>query len=126
MNIKISSYFTDIATTPKQKWTDWYTLQSASLLRSGVRRKLSRSVLKPSVGGNIPRLGQQSVEFSISLYAKVDPDEDADAVAEFLWHQAKNSVKAQAAPVLESVNYRAQMQHKVGGLAVEPGDLKDF
>lgn len=68
----------------------------------------------------------ESVEFSISLYAKVDQDEDAEAVTEFLWQQAKNSVKAQAAPVLKSVNYKCQIQHKVGGLAVEPGDLEDF
>lgn len=68
----------------------------------------------------------ESLELSISLYAKVDPDEDPDAVAEFLWHQAKNSVKAQAAPVLKSVNYKCQIQHKVGGLAVEDGDLEEF
>ena len=68
----------------------------------------------------------ESLELSISLYAKVDLDEDAEAVAEFLWQQAKNSVKAQAAPVLKSVNYQCKMQHKVGGLAVEPGDLEDF
>lgn len=68
----------------------------------------------------------ESLELSISLYAKVDADEDAEAVAEFLWQQAKNSVKAQAAPVLKSVNYKAQMQHKVGGLAVEDGDLEEF
>ena len=68
----------------------------------------------------------ESLELSISLYAKVDPDEDAEAVAEFLWHQAKNSVKAQAAPVLKSVKYKAQMQHKVGGVTVEDGDLEEF
>ena len=68
----------------------------------------------------------ESLELSISLYAKVDQDEDAEVVAELLWHQAKDSVKAQAAPVLKSINYKCQMQHKVGGLAVEPGDLKDF
>jgi len=43
-----------------------------------------------------------------------------------LWHQAKESVKAQAAPVLKSVNYKAQMQHRVGGLTVEDGDLEEF
>ena len=112
MSTKISSYFIDIATTPKQNWTDWYTLQSASLLRSGVRRKLSCSVLKPSVGGNIPRLGQQSLELGINLYAKVDPDEDLEAVAELLWQQAKACVKAQAVPVLNGVNYQAQVKHK--------------
>jgi hypothetical protein len=68
----------------------------------------------------------ESLELSISLYAKVDPGEDPDAVAEFLWHQAKESVNTQAAPVLKSVNYKAQMQHKVGGLTVEDSDLKEF
>lgn len=68
----------------------------------------------------------ESLELSISLYAKVDPDEDAEAVAEFLWHQAKASVKAQANPVLKSVNYKAQMQHKVGGLPVEPDFSEEF
>lgn len=68
----------------------------------------------------------ESLEMSISLYAKVDPDEDFEAVTEFLWQQAKASVKAQAAPVLKSVNYRAQMQHRVGGIPVEDGDLEEF
>lgn len=48
----------------------------------------------------------ESLELSISLYAKVDPDEDPDAVAEFLWHQAKASVKAQAAPALGVVSQK--------------------
>lgn len=68
----------------------------------------------------------ESMELSISLYAKVDADEDPDSVAEFLWHQAKASVKAQAAPVLKRVNYKAQIQHRVGGLAVEDGDIEEF
>ena len=68
----------------------------------------------------------QSLELSISLYAKVDPDEDPDAVAEFLWHQAKASVKAQAAPVLGKANYKAQVQHKVGGLPVENEELDNY
>lgn len=68
----------------------------------------------------------ESLELSISLYTKVDPDEDAEAVAEFLWHQAKASVKAQANPVLKSVNYKAQVQQKAGGLPVEPDLLGEF
>lgn len=68
----------------------------------------------------------ESLELGISLYAKVDLDEDPDAVAEFLWHQAKESVNAQVAPVLKSVNYKAQIQHKAGGVTVEDGDLKEF
>lgn len=39
-------------------------------------------------------------------------DEDPEAVAELLWQQAKASVKAQAVPVLNGVNYQAQVKHK--------------
>jgi hypothetical protein len=54
----------------------------------------------------------ESLELGINLYAKVDPDEDLEAVAELLWQQAKASVKAQAVPVLNGVNYQAQVKHK--------------
>lgn len=54
----------------------------------------------------------ESLELSITLYAKVDPDEDSEGVAQLLWQQAKASVKEQAAPVLRAVNYQAQVQHK--------------
>lgn len=54
----------------------------------------------------------ESLDLGVSLYAKVDPDEDAEAVAELLWQQAKASVKAQAVPVLNGVNYQAQVKHK--------------
>lgn len=35
----------------------------------------------------------ESLELSISLYSKVDPDEDAEGVTQLLWEQAKASVK---------------------------------
>ncbi len=54
----------------------------------------------------------ESLELGISLYTKVDADEEAEAVAELLWQQAKASVKAQATPVLKGVNYQAQVKHK--------------
>ena len=54
----------------------------------------------------------ESLELGMSLYAKVDADEEAEAVAELLWQQAKASVKAQADPVLKGVNYQAQVKHK--------------
>lgn len=60
------------------------------------------------------------------MYGKVDPDEDPEAVTEFLWQQAKASVKAQATPVLKKVNYQTQMQYKAGGLPVEPDSLGEF
>lgn len=87
-----------------------------------MRRKLSCSVLKPSVGGNIPRLGQQSLDIEVNLYAKVDPDEDSEAVTELLWQQAKASVKAQAVPVLNGVNYQAQVKRKESWATVSDED----
>jgi hypothetical protein len=54
----------------------------------------------------------ESLDLEINLYAKVDPDEDEEAVTELLWQQAKASVKAQAVPVLNGVNYQAQVKHK--------------
>lgn len=67
----------------------------------------------------------ESLELSISLYAKVDPDEDSETVAEFLWEQAKASVKEQAAPVLKAVNYQAQVHNKPEW-ATDSGDLEEF
>lgn len=54
----------------------------------------------------------ESLELSINLYAKVDPDEEAEAVTELLLKQAESIVKAQAAPVLKGVNYQAQVKQK--------------
>ena len=65
----------------------------------------------------------ESLDLSVSLYAKVDPDEEAESVAELLWQQAKASVKAQAAPILNGVNYQAQVKHKESWAAVS--DEKD-
>ncbi len=65
----------------------------------------------------------ESLELGINLYAKADPDEDLEAVAELLWQQAKASVKAQADPVLKGVNYQAQMKHKESWAAAS--DEKD-
>lgn len=60
----------------------------------------------------------ESLDLGVSLYAKVDPDEDPDAVTDFLWQQAKASVKAQAAPVLKGVNYQAMVKHKESWVAI--------
>lgn len=51
----------------------------------------------------------ESLELGINLYAKVDLDEEADAVADYLYQQAKATVKEQAAPVLKAVKYQAQI-----------------
>ena len=67
----------------------------------------------------------ESLELGINLYAKVDPDEDSEAVAELLWQQAKASVKAQANPVLKGVNYQVQVKHKESW-ATDSGELEGF
>ena len=67
----------------------------------------------------------ESLELSINLYAKADPDEDLEAVAELLWQQAKASVKAQADPVLKGVNYQAMVKHKESWLT-DSGELEGF
>jgi hypothetical protein len=54
----------------------------------------------------------ESLELGVNLYAKVDADENSEAVAELLLKQAESIVKAQAAPVLKGVNYQAQVKHK--------------
>ncbi len=68
----------------------------------------------------------ESLELGINLYAKVDADEEAEAVAELLWQQAKATVKAQAAPVLKAINYQAQMKYKDGGVVVEPDEIWEY
>lgn len=67
----------------------------------------------------------ESLKLSITLYSKVDPDEDAEGVAQLLWEQGKASVKAQAAPVLKSVNYQAQVHNKPEWTS-NSGDLEEF
>ena len=67
----------------------------------------------------------ESLELSINLYAKVDPAENSEAVAELLWQQAKASVKAQANPVLKGVNYQAQVKYKTEWVA-DSGETEGF
>lgn len=67
----------------------------------------------------------ESLELGITLYSKVDPDEDSEAVAQLLWEQAKASVKEQALPVLRSVKYQAHIRHQPEGVA-DSGELEGF
>ncbi len=59
----------------------------------------------------------ESLELGINLYAKVDADEEAESVTEFLLKQAEYIVKAQAAPVLKGVNYQAMVKRKESWVA---------
>ena len=67
----------------------------------------------------------ESLEIGINLYAKVDTDEDVEAVTALLLKQAEAIVKAQAAPVLKGVNYQAQVKHKPGWVA-DSGEVEGF
>ncbi len=74
--------------------------------------QLSKNMQITTVGIEYKRklnLGNfESLYLGLSLYAKVEVDEEADAVAELLLKQAEAVVKAQAAPVLKDFNYQAQ------------------
>ena len=67
----------------------------------------------------------ESLELGINLYAKVDADEEASAVTEFLLKQAESIVKAQAATALKAVNHQAQVKHKPEWVA-DSGEAEGF
>ncbi len=48
----------------------------------------------------------ESIDLGCSLWAQVDEEEEADRVAEFLYLQAKASVKNAAIPVLKASEYQ--------------------
>lgn len=48
----------------------------------------------------------ESIDLGCSLWAQVDEDEDADRVTEFLYLQAKTSVRNAAMPVLKASEYQ--------------------
>ncbi|BAZ02784.1 hypothetical protein NIES37_67970 [Tolypothrix tenuis PCC 7101] len=43
----------------------------------------------------------ESLELGCSLWAQIDPEEDAEGVTQFLYQQAKASVKEAARPVIQ-------------------------
>lgn len=67
----------------------------------------------------------ESLELSINLYSKVNPDEDAEGVSQLLWEQGKASVKEQAAPILRSIKYQAQV-HQQPDWVSDSGNLEEF
>jgi hypothetical protein len=48
----------------------------------------------------------ESLELSCSLWAQIDPEEDADGATQFLYQQAKASVKEAAMPVIKESAYQ--------------------
>ncbi len=62
-------------------------------------------------------LGQfESIDIGCSLWAQVEDEENADGVVQFLYHQAKASVKEAAMPVIKANEFqinKAKSQRKV-------------
>jgi hypothetical protein len=48
----------------------------------------------------------ESLELGCSLWAQIDPEEDAEGVTQFLYQQAKASVKEAAKPVIQESIYQ--------------------
>lgn len=60
----------------------------------------------------------ESLELGCSLWAQVEDGEDADGVTQFLYLQAKTSVKQAAMPVLKASEFqitKAKSSKKVSG-----------
>ncbi|MBE9053866.1 hypothetical protein IQ243_26395 [Nostocales cyanobacterium LEGE 11386] len=48
----------------------------------------------------------ESLELGCSLWAQIDPEEDAEGATQFLYMQAKASVKEAAMPLLKTSQYQ--------------------
>jgi hypothetical protein len=48
----------------------------------------------------------ESVEVGCSLWGQIDPEEDAEGATQFLFEQAKASVKQAAMPLLKTSQYQ--------------------
>ncbi|WP_193200205.1 hypothetical protein [Nostoc sp. MG11] len=48
----------------------------------------------------------ESLEIGCSLWGQIDPEEDADGATQFLYQQAKASVKEAAMPVIKESAYQ--------------------
>ena len=60
----------------------------------------------------------ESLELSCSLWSQIEDGEDADGVTQFLYQQAKDSVKLAAMPVLKASEFqinKTKSNKKVSG-----------
>ncbi|MBD2496740.1 hypothetical protein [Nostoc sp. FACHB-280] len=48
----------------------------------------------------------ESVELGCSLWGQIDPEEDADGATQFLFEQAKESVKKAAMPLIKASSHQ--------------------
>jgi hypothetical protein len=70
----------------------------------------------------------ESAELGCSLWAQVDDDEEAEAVTQFLYLQAKTSVKEAAMPLIQASSYQMQkaQMYKQTAKQNAQNDLENF
>ncbi|MCC5640984.1 hypothetical protein LC593_35185 [Nostoc sp. CHAB 5844] len=63
----------------------------------------------------------ESVEIGCSLWGQIDPEEDAEGATEFLFEQAKASVKKAAMPLIKTSAYQMS-KHKQLSTQIHQGN----
>jgi hypothetical protein len=67
----------------------------------------------------------ESVEIGCSLWGQIDLEEDAEGATEFLFEQAKASVKKAALPVIKASSYQMS-KHKQSSTHYQQSDDDEF
>ncbi|YAF99297.1 MAG: hypothetical protein AB3A66_28050 (plasmid) [Nodularia sp. CChRGM 3473] len=67
----------------------------------------------------------ESVEVGCSLWGQIDPEEDAEGATQFLFEQAKASVKQAAMPLLKTSQYQMS-KYKTTAKQNFNDDLENF
>ncbi|MBE9053947.1 hypothetical protein IQ243_26820 [Nostocales cyanobacterium LEGE 11386] len=67
----------------------------------------------------------ESLELGCSLWAQIDPEEDAEGATQFLYMQAKASVKEAAMPLLKTSQYQMS-KYKQSAKQNAHDNLDDF
>ncbi|MBD2208046.1 hypothetical protein H6G33_31125 [Calothrix sp. FACHB-1219] len=68
----------------------------------------------------------ESLELGCSLWAQIDPEEDAEGVTQFLYQQAKASVKEAARPVIQESIHKMNKVKMQKQSAKSETELDDF
>ncbi|UKP00996.1 hypothetical protein [Nostoc sp. UHCC 0870] len=67
----------------------------------------------------------ESVEVGCSLWGQIDPEEDAEGATQFLFEQAKESVKKAAMPLLKASQYQMN-KYKQSAKQINNDNLENF
>jgi hypothetical protein len=65
----------------------------------------------------------ESLELGCSLWAQVEEEEDAEGVVQFLYHQAKASVKSAAIPVIKANEFQMNKAKSQQKIVTDLGDV---